>query len=580
MGVAHRWQEGDFLPNLLSRTYLRGGNGVPASGLEGMFRRTSSLLLLLPVWILIQTAGSVAQEPDIWYPSTYEPGTRINLFASWSGVSADEGFVASLPPGWGLSAATGVRQAHRHVPLDVVRLSNGQYLLQPSESLRRTYDIILQIETSEDETFWNSRFSLAPAVKIGSTYVPDEAHIRRGELRSKSGASSGYALAFEEDFTALHVQSQLLETLLDSHTLEFWIRTTVLDAVILSTWDGATDSPYPIEFMIDPQGRIRYYRNTIGHHVTLATEFPVADGIWHHVALVHDAETDWTKLYVDGAIADSLLDPAGIHLSGMYPLALGGRVGEQEIEFIGELDELRLWPAARTALQIHAAMQQESPQGSALALDFESRESFGSFREGNAIRYRVPGGPSFGPLVHSFSGIAFDEGVSLTWEDEDPASEAFLIERSEDGLEFERLTRIERLSRNTPWSFTDLEAPSRVVFYRLLQETRNRSPRIVGTIKLGLAPQSEPPPAEIVGNYPNPFNPRTSITYEVRESQHLRLSIIDLTGHLVTVLVDRQHEPGTFESTWDANELPSGTYFVRLQGLNGTVQTRQILLTK
>ena len=545
-----------------------------------MFRRTSSLLLLLPVWILVQITGSVAQAPDIWYPSTYEPGTRINLFASWSGVSADEGFVASLPPGWGLSAATGVRQAHRHVPLDVVSLSNGQYLLQPSEPLRRTYDIILQIETSEDETFWSSRFSIAPAVKIGSTYVPDEAHIRRGELHSKSGTSFGYALGFEEDFTALHVQSQLLETLLDSHTLEFWIRTIALDAVILSTWDGATDSPYPIEFTIDPQGRIRYYRNTIGHHVTLATEFPVADGIWHHVALVHDAETDWTKLYVDGAIADSLLDPAGIHLSGIYPIALGGRVGEQEIEFIGELDELRLWPAARTALQIHAAMQQESPQGSALALDFESRESFGSFREGNAIRYRVPGGPSFGPLVHSFSGIAFDEGVSLTWEDEDPASEAFLIERSEDGLEFERLTRIERLSRNTPWSFTDLEAPSRVVFYRLLQETRNRPPRIVGTIKLGLAPQSEPPPAEIVGNYPNPFNPRTSITYEVRESQHLRLSIIDLTGHLVTVLVDRQHEPGTFESTWDANELPSGTYFVRLQGLNGTVQTRQILLTK
>lgn len=547
-----------------------------------MFRRTSSLLLLLPVWILVQIAGSAAQAPDIdiWYPSTYEPGTRINLFASWSGVSADEGFVASLPPGWGLSRATGVRQAHRHVPLDVVSLSNGQYLLQPSEPLRRTYDIILQVETSEDDTFWNSRFSIAPAVKIGSTYVPEEAHIRRGELRSKSGNSFGYALAFEEDFTVLHIQSQLLELLLDSHTLEFWIRTTALDAVILSTWDGATDSPYPIEFMIDPQGRIRYYRNTIGHHVTLATEFPLADGIWHHVALVHDAETDWTKLYVDGAIADSLLDPAGIHLSGTYPLALGGRVGEQEIEFIGELDELRLWPAARTALQILAAMQQESPQGSALALDFESRESFGSFREGNAIRYRVPGGPSFGPLVHSFSGIAFDEGVSLTWEDEDPASEAFVIERSEDGTEFERLARVERLSRNAPWSFTDLDAPSRVVFYRLLQETRNRPPRIVGTIKLGLAPQSEPPPAEIVGNYPNPFNPRTSITYEVRESQHLRLSIIDLAGHLITVLVDRQHEPGTFESTWDANELPSGTYFVRLQGLNGTVQTRQILLTK
>ncbi|MCY4673891.1 MAG: T9SS type A sorting domain-containing protein [Bacteroidetes bacterium] len=545
-----------------------------------MFRRISPLLLLLLTWILIRVTGSAAQGSDMWYPHTYEPGTSINLFSSWNGVSADEGFVVSLPSEWVLNTATGVRQAHRHVTLDVVNLSNGQYLLLPSEPLRRTYDIILQVVTSEDDTFWDSRFSIAPAVKVGSTYVPDEIHVRRGELRSKSSTNSGYALAFEKGFNSLHIQPPLLEILLDSHTLEFWVRTTALDVVILSTWNGATDSPYPIEFMIDPQGRMRYYRNTIGHHVTLATESPVADGTWHHVALVYDAETDWTQLYIDGSIADSLLDPAGIHLSGRYPVALGGRVGELETEFVGELDELRLWPAARTALQIHATMQQESPQGSAFILDFESRESFRSFREGNAIRYRIPGGPSFGPLVHSFRGIAFDEGVTLTWEDEDPRSEAFLIERSEDGLEFEGLTRIKRSSLSTPWSYTDLEVPNRVVFYRLIQETRDRPPRMVGTIKLGLAPESDPPPAEIVGNYPNPFNPRTSITYEIRESQHLKLSIIDLSGHLVAVLVDRQHEPGTFETSWDANELPSGTYFVRLQGLNGTVQTRQILLTK
>ncbi len=536
--------------------------------------------LLSLVWILPQVDGYCAQERDTWFPATYEPGTTINLFTQWNGVPLDEGFVVSLPADWELTTATAVRQSYRYVELEAVELSGGRIRLSSTKPMRGTYDLVLQILTDRSSVSHNYRISVASAVKVGTSYVEDEATVRRGELRPLLSNESGSALALEKNARPLHIQPQWLETLHDSHTLELWIRTATLNAVVLSAWDGSQMSLYPIELVIDSRGRMRYYRNTAGHHVTLATESPVADGNWHHVALVHDAETYWTKFFLDGQIADSLFDPAGTHLGGTQPLALGGHVHSEESRFAGEIDDLSVWPLVRTATQIRSTMRQTPTAEGVLVLDFESARSFRYFDERDAIAYRAPGGPIFNPPIRGFSGIVFDQGVMLTWENEDPSSEAFLVERSEDGLTFEELARINRSFEGTHWSYTDLKAPDRVVFYRLVQEVQEHTPQVIGTIKLGLGAKTTPSAIEILGNYPNPFNPRTSITYEVRESQHLRLSIINLSGHVVTVLVDQHHEIGEFEAIWDGNELPSGTYFARLQGLDGAVHTRQILLTK
>lgn len=536
--------------------------------------------LLSLVWMLPQVDGYCMQERDTWFPATYEPGTTINLFTQWNGVPLSEGFVVSLPSEWELATATAVRQAYRYIELDAVELSGGRIRLFSTEPMRGTYDLVLQVLTDRGSVSQNYRISVASAVKVGTRYVENEGTVRRGELRPLPGSESGSTLTLEKNVPPLHIQPQWLEMLHDSHTLELWIRTATLNAVVLSAWDGSEMNLYPIELVIDSRGRMRYYRNTAGHHVTLATESPVADGTWHHVALVHDAETYWTKLFLDGQIADSLFDPTGTHLGGTQPLALGGHVRSEESRFVGEIDDLSAWPLARTATQIRSTMQQTPAAEGALVLDFESARSFRYFAERDAITYRTPGGPIFDPPIRGFSGIVFDQGVMLTWENEDPSSEAFLVERSEDGITFEELARINRSFEGTHWSYTDLKAPDRVVFYRLAQEVRGHTPQVVGTIKLGLGPEVIPSAIEILGNYPNPFNPRTSITYEVRESQHLRLSIINLSGHLVTVLVDRHHEVGEFEAVWDGIELPSGTYFVRLQGMDGAVHTRQILLTK
>jgi len=69
-------------------------------------------------------------------------------------------------------------------------------------------------------------------------------------------------------------------------------------------------------------------------------------------------------------------------------------------------------------------------------------------------------------------------------------------------------------------------------------------------------------------NYPNPFNPRTMLTYQLETATNLRLSIIDLRGREITNLENGWKDAGWHQIIWEAEDNPSGLYFVRLE--NGT----------
>jgi len=81
------------------------------------------------------------------------------------------------------------------------------------------------------------------------------------------------------------------------------------------------------------------------------------------------------------------------------------------------------------------------------------------------------------------------------------------------------------------------------------------------------------------GNYPNPFNPTTTISFSVQEATHIRLSVYDLLGREVELLVDRALEAGQYDASFDAGNLPSGTYLYRLSTPAGTF-TQTMVLSK
>jgi len=80
-------------------------------------------------------------------------------------------------------------------------------------------------------------------------------------------------------------------------------------------------------------------------------------------------------------------------------------------------------------------------------------------------------------------------------------------------------------------------------------------------------------------NFPNPFNPSTSISYAIPDEQHVYLAVYDMLGRQISVLVNQAQAAGTYSVTWNASELSSGIYLYRMEA--GTfMQTRRMMLVK
>ena len=80
-------------------------------------------------------------------------------------------------------------------------------------------------------------------------------------------------------------------------------------------------------------------------------------------------------------------------------------------------------------------------------------------------------------------------------------------------------------------------------------------------------------------NYPNPFNPTTTFRFALPEQTHVELAVYNMNGQLVSRLVDEMHQPGTYDAWWDAHNLASGAYFVRLTTRSFT-RTQKVMLLK
>jgi len=79
-------------------------------------------------------------------------------------------------------------------------------------------------------------------------------------------------------------------------------------------------------------------------------------------------------------------------------------------------------------------------------------------------------------------------------------------------------------------------------------------------------------------NYPNPFNPTTSIQFNLPVSQQVNLSVFDVLGRRVAVLVNDQLTAGQHQVSFQAASLPSGMYLYRLSTPTGAITQKMILL--
>ncbi|MEL6822560.1 MAG: T9SS type A sorting domain-containing protein, partial [Calditrichota bacterium] len=86
-------------------------------------------------------------------------------------------------------------------------------------------------------------------------------------------------------------------------------------------------------------------------------------------------------------------------------------------------------------------------------------------------------------------------------------------------------------------------------------------------------------------NFPNPFNPETTIAFDVAENAQVTLEVFNMLGQRISILTDQRMQPGNYKVVWNGQDdngltVPSGVYLYRLQTSNGFQKSMKMLLVK
>ena len=92
-------------------------------------------------------------------------------------------------------------------------------------------------------------------------------------------------------------------------------------------------------------------------------------------------------------------------------------------------------------------------------------------------------------------------------------------------------------------------------------------------------PLQSPSAFHLQQNFPNPFNPATTIEFDLPLSVHTTLEIYSVDGKLVATLVNSPLGAGSYSAEWDAHHAPSGLYFYRLTAGN-YLATKKLVIVK
>lgn len=533
--------------------------------------------------------GQVTQEPTV-----RTAGSVANVFETLDPNQSLEGLRLTIPDSWRLEEVRLLRYGTEPVPIQKQRTEEpGSHLFTVGTPLTGPHDLLLRVQLPDRTGTYD--WSLQALVRNASSSDSVQrsrfrtVDRRRHQLTVQSSPGPDHtnkALSLAEAKAPLRIPADLLPSFdrTSSFTIEFWMRTNGLDETVLSTWNGDESVPYPAEFVVDRGGRLRYYVGQPGKHRALRAGRPVADGEWHHVAAVYDAERARLQLLFDGRRVDSLQDPLVSTAPGPIPMALGGRLGqEQEADrsplFSGELDELRVWGDARsqnTIQRMKSRPLRDDAEGEGgdqfVRLGFDGQESALVQQWPDGAR-RVPSTLSFRPRLRNLQAQTDGRTITLEWTAASSDVKTFVVERSSQGQTFTPITELNpgdarqaSVSDSPRFSYTDADVTGHVVFYRIRLKMENGMERTSGTIKIGLGPDSEGrSPVKLIGNFPNPFSETTTVAYEVNKPRPVTITVWDVAGHRIAQLVAGMRGAGYHETSFDATDLPSGTYFVKLK---------------
>ena len=189
----------------------------------------------------------------------------------------------------------------------------------------------------------------------------------------------------------------------------------------------------------------------------------------------------------------------------------------------------------------------------------------------------------------SFDGALQEEKVVLNWSTVSQTNNAgWQITRSLDGENFEAIGDFVQGAGTSDalqnYSFEDKNLPGvEKVYYRLEQVDLDGSVSRSNVIEVILGARMPLPTEFAVNVYPNPFNPSTTISYELPEGAPVTVVIYDVVGQQVRHLISQFNSAGRYQVQWDARDnqgrgVASGVYIARIDAGTSTLSQKMLLL--
>ncbi|MDP3149392.1 MAG: T9SS type A sorting domain-containing protein [Ignavibacteria bacterium] len=185
----------------------------------------------------------------------------------------------------------------------------------------------------------------------------------------------------------------------------------------------------------------------------------------------------------------------------------------------------------------------------------------------------------------SFNAIISNNKVDLRWKT--------ATELNNYGFDIERSIRNETIgtwnwgkigfvqghgNSNSPkeYSFTDQAATSGNYTYRLKQVDNDGTFKYSETVEVTVG--QVPNDYSLNQNYPNPFNSSTTITYDIPKTSFVRISVYDILGKEIKLVVNAEKNPDHYEILFDAKELAGGIYYYSIKAGEFSQSKKMILL--
>ena len=171
------------------------------------------------------------------------------------------------------------------------------------------------------------------------------------------------------------------------------------------------------------------------------------------------------------------------------------------------------------------------------------------------------------------------DSYGLRWSGGDyRQADYYVLQKSSNNSEFKDLYQISA-DNNTPaeYSFIDnKDETADIVYYRVKQVNSDGSVVYSSQVKVGQGTQE---PFIIQPNYPNPFNPKTSIVVNFLTGTQADITVYNLEGKEITKLYKGFLPQGTHTFSFDGTDLPSGVYLYKIT-TPGYSEIRKMVLTK